>query len=149
MEALTLDVNVEVQISAIIHVSEDLLKVLIAIKNICGNADPIEKQESNNLVIWKFNSLKVLNNFYRKIRERQIITATKKLLLRNITKDSTSLLLNRQAAFVGNIVLCDEEAESPLGPIILKIESPELMQVIDWLIGEQKTENATNRVDRS
>ena len=121
MNVLTLDIKVDVQISVVVNASEDLLKVFTAVKNIYGNAEPIEKQESNNLVIWKFNGVKALNNFYRKIRERQIITAARRLLLRNIKKDSTWVLLNRQAAYVGNIVLCDEEAESPLGPIILKI----------------------------
>jgi len=146
MNVLTLDIKVDVQISVVVNASEDLLKVFTAVKNIYGNAEPIEKQESNNLVIWKFNGVKALNNFYRKIRERQIITAARRLLLRNIKKDSTWVLLNRQAAYVGNIVLCDEEAESPLGPIILKIESPQLMQVINWLVGEQKMEDATNIV---
>jgi len=148
MNVPTLDIKVDVQICAIVHASEDLLKVSTAIKNISGNIEPSKRQESNNLVVWKFNSVKVLYNFYRKIRERQIVTAARRLLLRNREKDSTRVLLNRQAAFVGNIILCDEEGESPLGPIILKIESPLLMQVIDWLVGKQEMEEAINKVGR-
>jgi predicted RNA binding protein with dsRBD fold (UPF0201 family) len=62
-----------------------------------------------------------------------------------MAKDSTTILVNRQAAYIGNIVLCEEEAESPLGPIYVKITSQHLLEVIEWLASERDVEVAAGR----
>jgi predicted RNA binding protein with dsRBD fold (UPF0201 family) len=54
-------------------------------------------------------------------------------MLLNARGDSTSLMLNRQAATVGTIALCGSPEESPLGPIYVTVESITLGAVIDWL----------------
>ena len=43
------------------------------------------------------------------------------------------LMLNKQAATVGIAALCDDPSESPLGPIVLRIRSQRIVEVIDWL----------------
>ena len=43
------------------------------------------------------------------------------------------LLLNKQAATVGIAALCDDPNESPLGPIVLRIRSQNILELIDWL----------------
>ena len=144
----TLDIKIKVQISAIVNASEDLLKISTGLKNITGDVEPSKRQGSNNLLVWEFDSVNALYNFYMKIRERQIVSAARRLLLRNMRNDSTWVYLNKQAAFVGNIVLCDDEEESPLGPFVLKIKSPLLMEVIDWIVGEQRIEDSTNELRR-
>ena len=42
-------------------------------------------------------------------------------------------MFNRQAAYAGVLALCGSEAESPLGPIYLRIDSQDLDDVIEWL----------------
>ncbi|MCH8022698.1 MAG: hypothetical protein IH932_03020, partial [Thaumarchaeota archaeon] len=49
----------------------------------------------------------------------------------------THLFLNKQAAFVGTLVLCEDQAESPLGPIEMTIETKNLDSMIDWLAGDK------------
>ncbi|MEM4643625.1 MAG: hypothetical protein QXY51_03225, partial [Candidatus Bathyarchaeia archaeon] len=73
---------------------------------------------------------------YSKIRDRQVVSAVRRLLLLNKVNSSTKLMLNRQVAYIGNIVVCEEEGESPLGPIFVEIESPQIDNVIEWLAGE-------------
>jgi predicted RNA binding protein with dsRBD fold (UPF0201 family) len=145
----TLEIKIKVRISAIINASEDPSKVVTASKNVSGNIEPSKREESGNLLVWEFDRIDALHNFYSKIRERKIVTAARRLLLRNMKNDSTWVYLNRQAAFVGNIVLCDEEGESPLGPLVLRIESPLLMDVIAWLVGQKEITDVTNESRRN
>jgi hypothetical protein len=41
--------------------------------------------------------------------------------------------LNKQVAFAGHVSFSKEVAESPLGPIKVKIESENPRDLIDWL----------------
>jgi len=145
MKVPVLNLDVLVQISAIVHTSEDISKVIVAAKNVSGGLEPDSFEESENLVVLEYNDMNALHYLYRKIRERQIISAARRLLLRNLVQDTTRMLVNRQVAYIGNIVLCEEEDESPLGPIIVKIESSQIMQVIDWLTTEQDIDSRTRR----
>jgi predicted RNA binding protein with dsRBD fold (UPF0201 family) len=80
---------------------------------------------SNNL-----DSLKFLKDHFR---DRRIRSAARRLLLRNSTELQTELLLNKQAATVGIAALCDDPRESALGPIVLRIRSNNVNEVIEWL----------------
>jgi hypothetical protein len=51
-----------------------------------------------------------------------------------LENDSTWFYLNKQAAFVGTITLCEEAEESPLGPIKVILTSSNIDKIIDWLI---------------
>ena len=53
--------------------------------------------------------------------------------IQNLSGNSTWFYLNRQAAYVDVIALCNEEDESPLGPIEIILDSQQIEQVIDWL----------------
>ena len=58
--------------------------------------------------------------------------------LRNNTAGSTTwFFLNRQAAFAGVAAICEEAAESPLGPITITLTSPRIRDVIGWLAGSK------------
>lgn len=66
-------------------------------------------------------------------RDRHVRAAARRQMLLKMHGQSTSLMLNRQAATVGVIAVCGTPEESPLGPIYLTIESATLETVIDWL----------------
>tara|TARA_B100001750_G_scaffold182781_1_gene151475 strand:- start:172 stop:339 length:168 start_codon:yes stop_codon:yes gene_type:complete len=51
-------------------------------------------------------------------------------------QDTTWFYLNKQAAFANVITLCDEEAQSPLGPIKVVLHSKNIEDVIDWLVSD-------------
>ncbi|MGD0329496.1 MAG: hypothetical protein ABSB40_03505 [Nitrososphaeria archaeon] len=143
-----LEIKIKVQISAVLNASEDVGKLSAAIKSVAGNVEPSNREESDNLLVWEFDGINALYNFYSKIRERKITAAARRLILKNMRNDSTWVYLNRQAASVGNIVLCDDPEESPLGPLVLKFESPLLMEVVDWLTGEKEMNDVTKDLRR-
>jgi predicted RNA binding protein with dsRBD fold (UPF0201 family) len=125
--------RIVLKISAIISASEDPLKVIRALKNVVGGLEPSSSVEKLNIAIIRYKGDRALQSFFHKIRDRQIISTARRLLLENLDGKRTQVMLNRQAAFAENIVLCEEETESPLGPILLEIGSPEILRVIDWL----------------
>jgi len=101
-------------------------------RNILAKSAVLEDHGSRmiKLVSEEASSLTVLRN---QLRDRHVRGAARKLLLSELKGDSTSLMLNRQAATVGVVALCSSEDQSPLGPIYATIRSKQIAAVIDWL----------------
>lgn len=59
-------------------------------------------------------------------------------LKRNLVDDSTWFYLNKQAAFVDVVTLCENADESPLGPIKVILQSKEIENIVDWLISSSQ-----------
>jgi predicted RNA binding protein with dsRBD fold (UPF0201 family) len=54
----------------------------------------------------------------------------------NTKGDTTWFYLNKQAAFVDVIAICEEAEESAMGPIKVIIHSKDLDKISDWLAPE-------------
>ena len=52
----------------------------------------------------------------------------------NLENDTTWFYLNKQAAFVEQIAICEEFDESPLGPIKVTLASSNIDRIIDWIV---------------
>lgn len=76
---------------------------------------------------------KDLERFYELVRQQRILDVARKTLRKSIVGNSTIFFINKQVAFVGKINFCDEEGESPLGPIRIEIEYKDIEHLIDWL----------------
>ncbi|MGQ9468781.1 MAG: RNA-binding domain-containing protein [Nitrososphaerales archaeon] len=124
---LPLKIVVEVQVNP----SEDANKVRMAIQNLIKYIEPNFSQKDK--IIASTNDEKSLYLIYEQIRAKQILAVARRLLLANMAQDNTYLILNKQAAFMGSLNICEEENESPLGPIKLIIQSPYINEFIDWL----------------
>ena len=74
-----------------------------------------------------------LSRIFEIIHNRRITNVYRRTLNQNLSENSTWFYLNRQAAYVDVIALCNEEDESPLGPIEIILDSQQIEQVIDWL----------------
>lgn len=122
----------KVTLEAMLAPSEDPKKVLDAMRSILVENAVLADNSSGmiRLVSEGASSLNVLRN---QLRDRHIRSAARKLLLAELKGDSTSLMLNRQAATVGVVVLCSSADQSPLGPICVTIKSKQITTVIDWL----------------
>lgn len=81
------------------------------------------------------DDLGTLSGLRDQLRDRRIRSVAKKQLLLNRSGESTSLMLNRQAAAAGVAAVCGSPEESPLGPFYLEVTSPDLDRVIGWLTG--------------
>ena len=129
----SLNVDCKISVYCNINESEDVNKVKTAISNILTDMD--ETTDDNSFVANSSN-YESLTKIYEAMRTRKTKTAYRRHLVRNITEDSTWFYLNKQAAFANAVVLCDDESESPLGPIKIVLHSKNIEDVIDWLVSD-------------
>ena len=129
----SLNVDCKISVYCDINESEDVNKVKTAISNILTDMD--ETTDDNSFVANSSN-YESLTKIYEAMRTRKTKTAYRRHLVRNMTEDSTWFYLNKQAAFANAIVLCDDESESPLGPIKIVLHSKNIEDVIDWLVSD-------------
>ena len=55
------------------------------------------------------------------------------------SKDNVSkILFNKQAAAINSIVICEKTNESPLGPIVMEINTEDIEEFIDWFVPRHK-----------
>ena len=129
----SLDVDCKISVYCTINESEDVNKVRTAVSNILTDMD--EKITDNSLAANSSN-YESLTKIYETMRSRKTKSAYRRHLMRNMTEDSTWFYLNKQAAFANVIALCDEEDQSPLGPIEVVLHSKNIEDVIDWLVSD-------------
>jgi len=131
----SLDVDCKISAYCTINASEDINKVRTAVSNVLTDMD--EKITGDSLVA-NSNNYESLTKIYETMRSRKTKSAYRRHLMRNMTEDSTWFYLNKQAAFTNVVALCDEEGESPLGPIKVVLHSTNIEDVIDWLVSDME-----------
>ena len=129
----SLDVDCKISVYCTINESEDVNKVKTAVSNILTDMDETINDSS---FVANSNNYESLTKIYETMRTRKIKSAYRRHLMRNMTEDSTWFYLNKQAAFADVIALCDEEDQSPLGPIEVVLHSKKIEDVIDWLVSD-------------
>ena len=129
----TLDIDCKISVYCTINESEDMNKVRTAMSNVLTDMD--EKITGNSFIA-NSDNYESLTKIYETMRTRRTKSAYRRHLMRNMTEDSTWFYLNKQAAFTNIITLCDEEDQSPLGPIKVVLHSKNIEDVIDWLVSD-------------
>ena len=129
----SLDVDCKISVYCTINGSEDVNKVRTAVSNIL--TDMVEKLTDDSFAA-NSDNYESLAKIYETMRSRKTKSAYRRHLMRNMTEDSTWFYLNKQAAFANVIALCDEEDQSPLGPIEVVLHSKNIEDVIDWLVSD-------------
>ena len=125
------NISCRIEIFSLINPSEDPKKIETAILNIFPNA----KIKTDNFSITSNSKdIHLLEKIYDAINSNQSQKIYQRQLEKNLENDSTWFYLNKQAAFVGTIALCEEAEESPLGPIKVTLTSSNIDKIIDWLI---------------
>lgn len=89
--------------------------------------------ERDGAVVLRSSHLGCLQKMHDQFRDRHVRDAARRLLLKSIEGNSMRILFNRQAAFVGVIAAVSAAEESPLGPIVLELESENPEELLDWL----------------
>ena len=116
-----------------VNPSEDPDKVQQAVSNILVD---INFRYEDGSIKGTSNNLRSLSKIYDTIRSRGVISTYRRQLRFHHKGETTWFYLNKQAAFVNVIALCDEAEESPLGPIKVILHSKNLENIIDWLAPE-------------
>jgi predicted RNA binding protein with dsRBD fold (UPF0201 family) len=130
--------EITVHIKADVNPTESEEKVKKAIENMFGSVD-IKIQDTFNAKTLTAESKgpEALTKIYNILRRERIRDAARTALLRGLDRRSVSFFLNKQVAFAGHVSFSQEEAESPLGPIRVKIECENPREVIHWLTSKE------------
>ena len=124
------NINCKIEMICPVNLSEDPEKVKQAISNIF----PFSEIKNENFSIKaQSKELRSLEKIYETILSTQSQKSYTCNLENNLENDSTWFFLNKQAAFVERVAICDEAEESPLGPIKVTLTSSNIDEVIDWI----------------
>jgi len=123
-----------IHIEAEVNPTESEEKVKKAIENLFGNIQSVVQPIYRGVKITaQTKGTGALTKIYNILRRERIRDAARKTLLQGLDKNRISFCLNKQVAFAGHISFCQEEAESPLGPIKVRIEADNPREIINWL----------------
>jgi uncharacterized protein len=121
----------KIEMFCIVNPSESIEKIEIAISNIF----PYSIIKNNNFSInAQSKELRSFEKIHQFIQNNKLQKNYLRSLEDNLQGNTTWFYLNKQAAFVEQIAICEESDESPLGPIKVTISSSNIDAIIDWII---------------
>ena len=121
----------KIEMFCIVNPSESIEKIEIAISNIF----PYSIIKNNNFSInAQSKELRSFEKIHQFIQNNKLQKNYLRSLEDNLQGNTTWFFLNKQAAFVEQIAICEESDESPLGPIKVTISSSNIDAIIDWIV---------------
>ena len=124
-------ISCKIEMFCSLNPSEDPKKIEKAISNIFTHSTINTKDFSVSAQSKDLNSLEKI---FETIHTKQSQKIYRRNLEQNLENDTTWFYLNKQAAFVEKIVICEKADESPLGPIKVVLTSSNIDGIIDWII---------------
>jgi hypothetical protein len=129
------EINVHVEVE--INPTESEEKVKRAVENIFGSIPTqIKPLHKGKLLVAEAEGLEALAKLYNLLRRERIRDAARKALFEGLNGKTLNFCLNKQVAYAGHVSFSKETAESPLGPIKIKIKCENPRQLIDWLVSK-------------
>jgi len=113
-----------------INPSEDPKKIEQLMTNVLNN---VEFKISKGSIIATSRQIESLSKIHESIHKHRSQNVYLRFLDSNLDGDETWFYLNKQAAFVNTVSLCEHAEESALGPIKVTIRSKNIERVIEWL----------------
>ena len=121
----------KIEMFCTVNPSESIEKIEKAISNIF----PYSIINNNNLSInAQSKELRSFEKIYQFIHNNKLQKNYLRSLEDHLQDNTTWFYLNKQAAFVEQIAICEESDESPLGPIKVTLTSSNIDAIIDWLV---------------
>ncbi|HJT09400.1 MAG TPA: RNA-binding domain-containing protein [Candidatus Nitrosotalea sp.] len=127
------NVTCKIEVYAAVNPSEDPEKIKTALSNIISGADFEYKEGSIKAISRDLHSL---SKIQENIQKRKVNRVYRRQMKYHTKGDTTWFYLNKQAAYVDVISICDEAEESPMGPIKIILHSKDLEKISDWLAPE-------------
>jgi predicted RNA binding protein with dsRBD fold (UPF0201 family) len=129
MEEISLHVEAE------INPTESQEKVGLAIKTIFGDLSlQLKPLHKASLLVGEGKGKEPLTRLCDLLRREHIRSAARAVFLEGMDEKTIRFCLNKQVAYVGHVSFSRETAESPLGPIKVKIECREPRELVEWLV---------------
>lgn len=126
------EVNVCVEVEINPTESED--KVKKAVENIFGSIPvQITSLYKGSLLVAEVKELEALTKLHDILRRERIRNASRRAFFQGLKENVISFCLNKQVAYAGHVSFSEEAAESPLGPIKVRIECTNPRELINWL----------------
>ena len=127
--------RITVEIFCPFFATEEREKVEHALRNVIPLPTYTIKEIAGRSYLYgKASDPKTLEPFQKKLREQRILAAGRKTLKNQIKNEVMQFSIHKQAATEGKISFCHLESESPLGTITIRITSPQLGRLIEWLV---------------
>ena len=123
--------STSIQVFCEINPSEDIEKVKTVIFNLFPE---LKIKIKGNAISGNSNDLELLSKVLASIKNRKIKNVFLRILNLNIRDNSPWFYLNKQAAFVNVVALCNEADESALGPVKVVLESNDIEETIETII---------------
>ena len=125
------NLSCKIEMFCTVNPSESIEKIEQAISNIFPYAIINNNDFSINAQSKELRSFEKIFQFIHNNKLQKIYLRS---LEDNLQDDTTWFYLNKQAAFVEQIAICEESDESPLGPIKVILTSSNIDAIIDWIV---------------
>jgi len=126
--------EVKICVEVEINPTESEDKVKRAVENIFGSISvQITSLYERSLLVAEVKELKVLTKLQNILYRERIRNASRRALFQGLKGNIISFCLNKQVAYAGHVSFSEEMAESPLGPIKVRIECANPRDLINWL----------------
>jgi predicted RNA binding protein with dsRBD fold (UPF0201 family) len=123
----------EIEVQAQIQPTEDMEKVRHAVENIFGTTLEQEVAGEGTLLRCRAKDKEHLVRLRTILQRERIRDAARKVFLAGLRGNTITFFLNKQVAYAGHVSFCEESAESPLGPIRVKIKTENPLMLVDWI----------------
>ncbi len=128
------NIDCKIEMFSSVKSSEDSDKIKKAISNIFPYSTIATESFSIN---GQSKDLKSSEKIYETIHARKSQKIYRRNLEQNLENNTTWFYLNKQAAFVEKIAICENADESPLGPIKVVLTSSKIDRIIDWMTSKE------------
>ena len=128
------DLDCKIKMQCTVHLSEDPDKVMDAVTNIFPDCTV---NDENLSIRATSDNIKSLEKIRESVQSRQLQKTYRRTLEKHLDGNSTWIYLNKQAAFVKKVAICEDADESPLGPIKVVLTSRNITGVIEWLAAQK------------
>ena len=127
----TPNLSCKIEMFCTINPSESIEKVEQTISSIF----PYSVIKNNEFTINAISKeLRSFEKIYHFVHNNKLQKNFLRSLEDNLENDTTWFYLNKQAAFVEQIAICEAFDESPLGPIKVTLTSSNIDRIIDWIV---------------
>ena len=118
----------KLRVEAEVRPTEAVEKVEAAVKRIFPT---LELKKVGDSMVGESADVSALSKLHQLLRQQAILDSARSVMLARRQGKTTRFMLNKQVAFVGRVSFTD--GESPLGPIVVTLEAPDIDRLIDYL----------------